>query len=139
MANDVVASAIEHGILGQSELITSFSFAIIAGVLALFTQVYVINSPSTNRRKPTRCHWFAFYISLLLAGLSIFSGYCVSGVFVEMAPQIFSHAFDPQLKFSDQNLPDAPILLLRWLSILQLLLFFLSIPFAVFFAVKNSG
>lgn len=63
--------------------------------------------------------------------------YIVSGMLVEMSPQIFSTQFDVSRPFSSQDFGVAPIKMLQRFSAVQFFSFTLSIIFGAFFVILN--
>lgn len=136
MDNAVIATAIERGIAGQSELVTSLSLALIGGLLFFMLQLKMHNVDNPTSRVAMHRFW-CFVVSLSLAGLAILSGFFVSGMLIEVAPIFFSHEFISSVKFSDQDIKGAPIAWLRCLSISQAFLFLSSVVFGTLAMVRN--
>lgn len=136
MVDSEIASAVERGITSQSELITSLSLAVIGGLLVLLLQFRMHNA--ANPENPVEMHWFPLYcVALTFSGLSIVFGYFLSGMLVQMAPQMFSHAFDATRKFSEQDFGPAPVGRLQVVSLLQFLVFVGAILAGVTFILRN--
>ena len=146
MDNDqAIAASIERGIIGQTDLITSLSLAVIGGLLALMVQVKIHNaSHPTNAAVFEGFRWFV--ISLGLAGLAILTGFLIYGMMIEMGPLIITHDFD-RAAFSEQKIEyvppnkkkpeEVPIGALRWLSITQAMLFLGSVVCATAVILTN--
>lgn len=140
-----IAAIIERGIIGQTELITSLSLAVIGGLLALMIQVKIHNaSHPASTAVFEGLHWFV--ASLVLAGLAIITGFLVYGMMIEMGPLIITHDFE-RARFSDQNIQyvppskteaeAVPIGGLRALSIGQVVFFLASVVCTAVVMLKN--
>ena len=136
MPDTDIASAIARGITSQSELITSLSLAAIGGLLVLILQFRMHNA--ANPDKLIEMRWFPlFCVALACLGISICVGYVLSGMLVQMAPQIFSHVFDATKNFTEQDFGPAPVVLLRLFSLLQFLIFLGGIGAGTAFFLRN--
>lgn len=136
MPNTDIAAAVERGVSGQSDLITSLSLAVIGGLLVLLLQVRVHNA--SNPSQQIEIKRFPFLAtSLICAGTAIALGYVISGMLVQMAPQIFSHTFDLNQSFSSQDFGPAPTGWLQIVSISQFLVFLGSVISGVVFGLGN--
>jgi hypothetical protein len=137
MPSKEIAAAAERGISSQSALITSLSIAVIGGLLAFLIQIKMHNAGNPEK-KVTLNSYGVYYTALALAGLSIAIGYILTGMLIEMSPQIFSHTYENAMSFSDQKFGDVPVWALNWLSITQFGLFAGSIFFGVLFTLRNK-
>ena len=117
--NSDIASAIERGIVKQTDLITSLSLALIGGLLILMLQFKMHNAVHIDKAVEFE-NFPLFVFSLICAGLAILTGFLVSGMLIEIAPIFLRHEFKID-KFSKQNIDIAPINHLRYLSIFQVL------------------
>lgn len=126
MTGSEIASAIEHGVTSQSELITTLSLAVIGGLLVVLLQTRLHNA--TNPNNQIQLRYFAlFVLAIIPAGLAIALGYAVSGMLVQVAPQLFSHSFDTTKPSFSQDFGPAPIGLLQLLSLIQFVVFFIAV------------
>ena len=143
--DQAIAAIIERGIIGQTDLITSLSLAVIGGLLALMVQVKIHNAGHPAGAAVFEgFHWFV--ASLVLAGLAIMTGFLVYGMMIEMGPLIITHDFE-RARFSEQNIQyvppskteakAVPIGTLRALSIGQVVFFFASVVCAAVVMLKN--
>lgn len=143
--DQAIAAIIERGIIGQTDLITSLSLAVIGGLLALMVQVKIHNaSHPASTAVFEGFHWFV--ASLVLAGFAIMSGFLVYGMMIEMGPLIITHDFE-RARFSDQSIQyvppskteaeAVPIGALRVLSIGQAVFFLASVACAAVVMLKN--
>ena len=135
--NAEIALAAERSISGQNELLTTLSIAVIGGVLAILAQINLQNS-ETSRAIILRYN-FLMWLSILAAMVTIGLSYIISGMLVEMSPQIFSTEFDVTRPFSAQNFGVAPIKILQKISGVQFVSFLLSIIFGAVFIMINIG
>lgn len=136
MSDIQIASAVERGITSQSELITSMSLAVIAGLVALLLQLRIHNTSHPDKKIDTA--WTPlFYLSLAFCALSICIGYIISGALVQMAPQLFSHKFQKGAKFSDQAIGEAPIGMVQFFSAAQFIVFSIAVICALSYVVRN--
>ena len=136
-ANAEIASAIGRGILNQADLITSLSLALIGGLL--FGLCF--KPRCTTRSNPENTIKFECFpllvIALFLAGLAIFFGYSISGFLIQVTPALFNHDFDTTKRFSEQIIGDAPISLVRYLSIAQFGSFLASVVLGSVVMLRN--
>lgn len=134
--NGEIALAAERSISGQNELLTTLSIAVIGGVLAILVQINFQNSEHARHNVSLRFR-FLMWISILFAMLTISLSYIISGMLVEMSPQIFSTQFDTSRPFSAQNFGVAPVKILQKFSAIQFFSFLLSIVFGALFIMLN--
>lgn len=136
MSDVEIASAIERGVTGQSDLITSLSLAVIGGLLAVLLRVRIHNV--SNPSKEIELKWLsAFWVALGLAGVSILISLFLSGMLVQMAPALFSHTFDAGKKFTEQEIQSVPVAQLRALSLTQFFTFFAAVFAGTVFVFRN--
>jgi hypothetical protein len=135
MAGSEIASAVESGITSQSQLITTLSLAVIAGLVGVLWQSRLHNA---THPRPIHLRCFPFFIlAVTCAGIAIALNYVVAGMLIEMAPQLFSHAFDATKSFSTQDFSPAPISRLRLVSLIQFFVFFVAIAAGATFVFCN--
>ena len=133
-----IAAAAERSIVSQAELVSTLSLAVIGGMLAVLIQVRTHNS-SDDTKEIFLKHIWLMWGSTTLAVISIALSYVVSGMLVQMSPQIFSVEFDYTKRFSRQDFGSAPMSWLRTISGLQFLAFLLSIVTGAGFVVTNRS
>lgn len=132
-----VAVAIERGIASQSALLTTLSLAVIGGLFALLLQIRIHNASHSETQQIAFRQFWAFWVSIVLAGLAIGCGYLISGIFVQFGPTFFAHEFDPQLTFSSQMFAKSQISMLRVFALAQFVVFSLAIVFGGVFVFSN--
>ena len=135
--NGEIALAAERSISGQNELLTTLSIAVIGGVLAILVQIHL--QVSDNVRTIKLRFRFLMWLSIFLAMVTIALSYIVSGMLVEMSPQIFSTDYDITRPFSSQNFGVAPMKTLQKISTVQFFSFLLSIVLGALFIMLNVG
>jgi hypothetical protein len=131
-----IAGAAERSIISQAELLSTLSLAVIGGMLALLIQVRTHNS-SDGKKEIYLKHVWLMWSSMTSASISIALSYVVSGMLVEMAPQIFSVEFDTSKSFGNQDFGSAPMAGLQTISGLQFLAFLTSIVAGAVFVAIN--
>ena len=112
--NVAVASAIERGIISQSELLSSLSVAVIGGLVALRLQLLLHNA---SRPKGVfailRVRWYIAVVAL--ATLTILIGFLISGRLLVISPALYNLQFEGVSTFSDDLLKEK-----SWPTLLQL-------------------
>jgi hypothetical protein len=131
-----IAAAAERSIVSQAELVSTLSLAVIGGMLAVLIQVRTHNS-SEGTKEIRLKHIWLMWSSMTLAAISIALSYVVSGMLVEMSPQIFSVKFDNSTSFGNQDFGSAPMSGLRIISGFQFLAFLTSIVAGAIFVATN--
>ena len=131
-----IAAAAERNIVSQAELVSTLSLAVIGGVLAVLVRARTHNFSGGNEEIHLKHIWL-MWSSMALAALSVALSYVVSGMLVQMSPQIFSVEFDVSKGFSHQDFGRAPMSLLQTISGLQFLAFLLSIVAGAGFVAFN--
>ena len=132
-----IAQAIEHGIAGQSDLLTTLAVAVIAGLLALLYQTRVLNAGLDADSRVALRRMSAFWVAIVLAGVVVFFGYAITGFLIQYAPFLHGHSFDPSKSFLKQNFETDGIERLRLFSFLQAAAFMLVIVAGVWFVFAN--
>jgi len=132
-----IAQAIERGIAGQSDLLTTLAVAIIAGLLAVLYQTRVLNAGLASENRIALRHMLAFWAAIVFAGLVVFFGYGVTGYLIQYAPALHSHGFDPSKPFVNQVFESDNIQRLRSFSQFQALFFTLAIVAGIWFVFVN--
>ncbi|MFN3225407.1 MAG: hypothetical protein ACE360_04055 [Hyphomicrobiales bacterium] len=135
MSTDIAAAA-ERSITSQGELLTTLSLAVIGGLLAVILRVRIHNSSNPASVIDLRCVW-VMWIAMGLAAVSIGLSYLVSGMLVQMSPQIFSAVFDSTKAFSSQDFGNAPVSTMMTLSFAQFVCFCLSVIAGTIFVFSN--
>ena len=131
-----IAAAAERNIVSQAELLATLSLAVIGGILAVLVQARVHNSSDGIEGIHFKHIWL-MWITMALAALSVALSYVVSGMLVQMSPQIFSVEFDASKRFSRQDFGGAPMSGLLAISGLQFFAFLFSILAGVGFVATN--
>lgn len=137
MANTDIASAAERSLTSQAELVTTLSLAVVGGILAIIVQIRTHNASNGNQRIVLR-NTCLMWLAMIAAAIAIALNYVISGMLIQVAPQLFSLAYDASLAFSDQQFGKAPIWAIQAMSLIQFIAFVASIVFGVFFVATNS-
>ena len=137
MSNLEIAAAAERSLTSQTDLITTLSLAVIGGLVAVIIRVRTHNATSNN------CfiflhHAWLMWLALCAAVIAIGLSYAISGMVVQVSPQLYSHAFDTTKAFSDQTFEIAPIGQVMMLSFIQFVAFLVSAICTALFAGLNS-
>lgn len=134
---NAVADSIHRTIVGEAELITSLSVAIIGGLLALLMQIQHLKASHPDQAITLLgLPWFVAGLSL--AAVSVAAGLAVTGMMIQGAPALFYHEFDASLRFSEQSIKNAPFdTALQLLAMGQQIAFGLSVGCATIVLYRN--
>jgi len=132
-----IAQAIERGISGQSDLLTTLAVAIIAGLLALLYQVRALNAGlNEDKRIELRCMFF-FWLTVVAAGAAVGFGYGISGYLVQYAPALHAHSFETSKAFVKQPFTSDKLFSLQVFSQWQVGCFSLAALAGIWFVFVN--
>ena len=132
-----VAQAVERGIAGQSDLLTTLAIATIAGLLAVLYQTRVLNAGLQPQNRVELRHMVAFWVAIVLSGAVVFFGYAITGYLIQYAPTLHAHEFDPVKSFVKQTFVSDKIHRLQEFSKYQAGAFALAIGAGIWFVFAN--
>ena len=132
-----IAQAIERGIAGQSDLLTTLAVAVIAGLLALLYQTRVLNAGLNANNRVALRQMRAFWVAVVLAGFVVFFGYAITGYLIQYAPLLHGHGFDASKSFLRQDFETDDIERLQLFSKMQAAAFAFAVAAGVWFVFAN--